>query len=67
MRVIIVVQKANHFSPILPLNDQSFVDILLCKIEGGRNFFNLAELALQGACFEEGTGGGLGTAFHFIN
>ena len=67
MRVITVVKKTNNFSPILSLNEQSFVDILFREIEGGRDIFNLAELAMEGVCFEEGTSGGLGKAFHFIN
>ena len=67
MRVITMVDEANNISPIFSLNEQSFVDILFRKVEGGRDFFNLAELALEGVCFEEGTSGGLGKAFHFIN
>ena len=61
-----MVDEANNISPIFSLNEQSFVDILFRKIEGGRDFFNLAELAMQGVCFYEGTSG-LGKAFHFIN
>ena len=67
MRVITVVKKTNNFSPILSLNEQSFVDILFREIEGGRDFFNLAELAMEGVSFYEGTSGRLGKAFHFIN
>ena len=67
MGVIIYIKKTYLFSSILPFDEQPFVGVLFDKIKGDRDVCKLAELALERACFEEGTGSGLRTALHFIN